>query len=867
MAGKVIFQADTSQFTTPVERSATVVRDLSRALNDQKKAAQEAYRDQVTNAKAAGASVEELQRLEQERYRALLAIQAVQKQISAENVSNGKAAVNSAEARVEAENLVTAAYEKQLLAVNATFGAIKKQHAEVAGSIAGGAAIRTADGGQNVRAVENFLAKTLGLGSVLQNLFPLVGGIAFVQLLVEAGEKLWAMTQRADEAGHVLRTAMDDAHAKTQVTIDDLAIQADKLQLNIDKLKGHPGNGLQLGLDEAKKAADDLLASLSADRKELEALFKESHVGKVDAWFSGSNPTDNQEASIKQRQADYQKSIQSIETDINGRYANSSTDDQRKTLDTERRRRIQQAMRQELANVAGERKDLVGGNSVLDVDAKSGRVSTTQTHQNDVRIGQLDAYSQQIQSQLSLYQYRNKVADLMGQEQSLKSGKDSAGIANSAADAQRQEWATQLKEQNKNADMTLAQEREFWLARLQVVQVGSTNYLFAYDKFLDSTKKQSEQQRKQLDDLRKANAEAAKQQTEALLKELNPGAVAQSRGMVNAIDSGRRLHDAQTRGGYSSAESDIQYQRQTKQITELDAAMQLHALHTAEYRQQLAQLQAQLSAVKDDDQDAEAKRNGFKAQIVDLSSRHTSQDNQDRGATWDGSTSGTAGAKQALDDFVRSTRDAATQMRTITESIIHGINDQLSSAIVGEDTDWSGTFRGIGKQVANSGLEKIEGSFLGAFGRGKPDGSASNPLNVKNVDGSGVPRGIGGLFGGGESDSGSDSGGGFGGFIASLLGGQRAAGGPVEAGKTYLVGERGPELATFGSNATITPNDMLSSLGGDTHHWNIDARGSNDPAAVEAAVQRGIERARPGIVAQSVQAGHEYTKRRPSSAR
>lgn len=86
MAGKVVFQADTSKFTEPVERSATVVRDLSCALNEQKKAAQEAYRDQIANAKAAGASVEELQRIEQERYRSLLALQAAQKQINAENI-------------------------------------------------------------------------------------------------------------------------------------------------------------------------------------------------------------------------------------------------------------------------------------------------------------------------------------------------------------------------------------------------------------------------------------------------------------------------------------------------------------------------------------------------------------------------------------------------------------------------------------------------------------------------------------------------------------------------------------------------------------------------------------------------------------
>jgi len=42
--------------------------------------------------------------------------------------------------------------------------------------------------------------------------------------------------------------------------------------------------------------------------------------------------------------------------------------------------------------------------------------------------------------------------------------------------------------------------------------------------------------------------------------------------------------------------------------------------------------------------------------------------------------------------------------------------------------------------------------------------------------------------------------------------GTRAAGGPVHAGKTYLVNERGPELITMGGNGYVTPN---KDLGGD----------------------------------------------------
>lgn len=57
------------------------------------------------------------------------------------------------------------------------------------------------------------------------------------------------------------------------------------------------------------------------------------------------------------------------------------------------------------------------------------------------------------------------------------------------------------------------------------------------------------------------------------------------------------------------------------------------------------------------------------------------------------------------------------------------------------------------------------------------------------------------------------SGGGFGGgvfgAIGGLFGGGRASGGPVAPGRTYLVGERGPELVTFGASGQVHPNGAI----------------------------------------------------------
>jgi hypothetical protein len=56
--------------------------------------------------------------------------------------------------------------------------------------------------------------------------------------------------------------------------------------------------------------------------------------------------------------------------------------------------------------------------------------------------------------------------------------------------------------------------------------------------------------------------------------------------------------------------------------------------------------------------------------------------------------------------------------------------------------------------------------------------------------------------------------------------------------------------------------------GGDTvHNWNIDATGANDPAMVQAQVQRGIQQAFPHFIASSVAANRELGMRRPTTQR
>lgn len=73
----------------------------------------------------------------------------------------------------------------------------------------------------------------------------------------------------------------------------------------------------------------------------------------------------------------------------------------------------------------------------------------------------------------------------------------------------------------------------------------------------------------------------------------------------------------------------------------------------------------------------------------------------------------------------------------------------------------------------------------------------------------------------------------------------KAIGGPVQAGKPYVVGERGPEMFVPSRSGSIVPNNKM----GNGMVINVDARGASDPAAVRMQVEQGIAQAAPYIIA------------------
>ena len=132
--------------------------------------------------------------------------------------------------------------------------------------------------------------------------------------------------------------------------------------------------------------------------------------------------------------------------------------------------------------------------------------------------------------------------------------------------------------------------------------------------------------------------------------------------------------------------------------------------------------------------------------------------------------------------------------KSIGDTISSGIVDSLTAAVEGTKSlaeVASDTLRSLSKILLQFGVQ----SLLGGLGGGNP-----------------------------------------GSIFTKLFGGGRASGGTVAGGRSFLVGERGPELFTPGRTGSIAPN---SALGGANVTVNVDASGSSVEGDSDQAGQLG----------------------------
>ena len=730
----------------------------------------------------------------------------------------------------EAEGSRTAAAALQRLVsaklAVAAASEVQGHASEVSQRMAASAFVRGAESGNvGIRSVENFLTTIPGVGTALQAIFPILGATAFVAILAEMGTKLYEAQQKAAKAAEETRKAFAVMHEGAVVTNDDLRIQNDKLQDEIDKISGKPNNGLHTALDEARKMADQLLLSLRGNRKELEELLKEHSVSGVQhalrmvAGMAEPAGTSKQEEELLADRDKLSERVRKLNEDFDAAISQTSDPSKMQTLAALRAQQIHQifdparkALIDEAARLKAEaskpsKQHLTAYGTVIDPAVDNAK-KIANVAGNEQMMGDLE--EKEI-ARVTGFGLAIKLA-------AAKSGKTASEGLNKLEEAQRQSWGNQHAEWAAEKPRTNEDERNWWNERTLFLKQGSKNWEYAVKNANEEEKKVHLDERKQFDEALKMKEEWSKIEWKGASAAIRYGEEAESRDTGHAARAGLELAQAQKDAAYSVANSNIQFGEQSGKLGHLEAATLRQTLNTMRYKEALDKINYLQQNVPEG-RKGEAESKELEVQKVKLNADRSAQVLGDAAKVASHSWSG--GLEEAMDKFVQYANDSGRQASEVFSTVVGGLNQQLSALLVGKKANFADFFRSIGQQIAMMGLQNLEARAM---------------------------DGLGGFFPG----------------AAGLLSGFRAEGGPVTAGMTYMVGERGKETFTAPSNGFITPNHALGKGGtaGDTHHWNIDARAAQDPAQVHAAVMR----AAPHIVAASIRAMDDRRSRSPLSA-
>jgi phage-related minor tail protein len=206
-------------------------------------------------------------------------------------------------------------------------------------------------------------------------------------------------------------------------------------------------------------------------------------------------------------------------------------------------------------------------------------------------------------------------------------------------------------------------------------------------------------------------------------------------------------------------------------------------------------------------------------------------------------------AKEFQENDQTLARMAETQIKSLVETIpdLAKISPEMDAILTRAD-EIQASFEAIGNSVSDAFKGMLTGAMSWKDGMRSIIASVIDQLWKLFV----VQKIVGIVSGALGGATGGASGGAFGSSTGNYLPGVpfKAFGGSVTGNKPYMVGERGPELFIPGGNGTIIPNsNMRGGGGGSSFNISVDARGSNDPAAVRAQVQQGILEAAPAIIA------------------
>jgi hypothetical protein len=757
----------------------------------------------------------------------------------------------------------TAALELQTRAI-ATHGAVSDR-------MAASAVVRGLESGNvGIRAVENTLTSFAPAG-VLQAAFSVLGPLAFAAAIGKGAEAFYQMAEKATNAGETVRRAFQSMNDKAVVGIDDIELLNSKLQDQIDKISGHPDNGLATALIEDKKRADELLISLQSDRKEYEALLKANSINPFESFISGVAGTGRQEreilGSLSKPGGDLQKIQDAVrgardtfETSTAGSRDKKAVEAAGKVRDASIRAAFQQTIDVYRGEASRLKQEQARSEADAAAAASSGEGSVGLNGINNAaKIANVEGIAQALASRQQMELLSGQTRSLQEKLGEVKQHRGDGEATRKAAEAQMKSFESGMAQMKNMQVVSVSDEIRYWESKAGAAAKYPDNLLKVTEKtgqlYQEMTRQTEAWHRKQEEVAARSAAIDKREyaELEAFATKLDEADARRADGVI-------RLAEANSKNADLMAQQSAAHDLATGAIDKYSYALQTAALHASEYRAQLAALDAENRSLTEEDiaNGRGANYDAKRAAISGAADRTAQADAYNAN-----SQTGLGGATSALEEFMAETRDVAKQMRDIVGGTLTKVNSSLLEELTTRSRNGPrhlGTTLAHGLAVDATGalLKKGEGSLLamlpGLKGKHAPTGASGDPLHV--IMGASGASGIGG----GKGAAGAI------GLLASLSKGfiPGFAGGVNDfAGGLAMVGERGPELVNMPRGSSVTPNNRLSGMGGATVH--VDARGSSNPAETEAAVHRAMTEYLPHVVAASVRAVGERRDRMPSS--
>ncbi|SEG56429.1 hypothetical protein SAMN05421819_3570 [Bryocella elongata] len=474
------------------------------------------------------------------------------------------------------------------------------------------AAIRSFEGNPGIRAMEVFVGRTLGLGPLLQTIFPIIGALAFAKIVFDIGEGFMAAKEKAEQSAEAIKDGFAKVNGELHRTNLEMEISNDKLETEIAKLEKKPGNGLKQALDEDELAAERLGDALSADVEKVKQLAKDNSVNWWQSLISGKGTTGDAGDLATKVKTEIDKARQAADDVVAG--ARESGD----------KGNIAQAEEHRIEHLV---KAYEEGSKKLAAAQKAAQAAQDFRSSPAASFGAASTFSGGGLSFSSSVDNGNNVQMLAGAQRLLleeqkaigeeyrqeheRQQKDvlsaSHGGSSKAGEQALQSAELELDQMKQMHSVTLKEEHDFWEARKASFADFPSQYKTVMDKITAIDQEGAKRAAEVIKKFKEAEARDADQAATSLaalgrsLAEANKASLEQAQ---NVTRSGERWEsynrevakgkEQQVQAGFAMEEAQLRMAEQTGALRPLAAAQQQAALHAKEHAAELKVLEAEL---------------------------------------------------------------------------------------------------------------------------------------------------------------------------------------------------------------------------------------------------------------------------------